>query len=315
MPPGPVSVELDRVTFAYPAADKVSLASLEEVATLDTRGGERRAARRLAHGRSRVRSWLWSARRAAASRRSPRSIPRLYDVDAGSVRVGGVDVRELTFDDLRATIGVVTQDGHLFHDSVRENLRYADPSADRRRPVGRAAQGPPRRPDRLAARRPRHGRRRARLPLLRRRAPAADDRPAAARQAKGRDPRRGDGQPRLDVGGGGAGRAGGGVGRPDGARDRPPPVDDPRRRPGPRARRTAGSSNAARTPSCSPPTAATPSSTKPSSTTRPPTPSWRSTEPRRRSALRCPVHARTYSHGLATPPALSLGLTGALMRG
>ena len=56
-------------------------------------------------------------------------IPRLYDVDAGHVRVGGVDVRDLTFDDLRATIGVVTQDGHLFHDSVRENLRYADPSA------------------------------------------------------------------------------------------------------------------------------------------------------------------------------------------
>ena len=42
------------------------------------------------------------------------------------MRVGGVDVREMSFDDLRATIGVVTQDGHLFHDSVRENLRYAD---------------------------------------------------------------------------------------------------------------------------------------------------------------------------------------------
>ena len=43
--------------------------------------------------------------------------------------IGGVDVRELTFDSLRATIGMVTQDGHLFHDSIRENLLFAAPEA------------------------------------------------------------------------------------------------------------------------------------------------------------------------------------------
>ena len=125
---GPVSVELDRVTFAYPAADKVSLASLEEVATLDTRGGEvvlRDVSLRVEPGQ--VVALVGSSGSGKSTVAS--LIPRLYDVDAGRVRVGGVDVRELSFDDLRATIGVVTQDGHLFHDSVRENLRYADPSA------------------------------------------------------------------------------------------------------------------------------------------------------------------------------------------
>ena len=56
-------------------------------------------------------------------------MPRLYDADAGAVRVGGVDVRDLSFDDLRATVGVVTQDGHLFHDTIRANLAYAAPDA------------------------------------------------------------------------------------------------------------------------------------------------------------------------------------------
>jgi ABC-type multidrug transport system fused ATPase/permease subunit len=128
MPTGPVRVELERVTFAYPAADKVSLASLEEVATLDTRGGEvvlRDVSLIVEPGQ--VVALVGSSGSGKSTIAS--LIPRLYDVDAGHVRVGGVDVRDMSFDDLRATIGVVTQDGHLFHDSVRENLRYADPSA------------------------------------------------------------------------------------------------------------------------------------------------------------------------------------------
>jgi ABC-type multidrug transport system fused ATPase/permease subunit len=56
-------------------------------------------------------------------------IPRLYDVDSGSVRLGGVDVRDLTAESLRDTLGMVTQDGHLFHDSLRENLLLAQPEA------------------------------------------------------------------------------------------------------------------------------------------------------------------------------------------
>jgi ABC-type multidrug transport system fused ATPase/permease subunit len=56
-------------------------------------------------------------------------LPRLYDVDAGSVRLSDVDVRDLTFASLRETVGVVTQDGHLFHDTIRANLAYARPGA------------------------------------------------------------------------------------------------------------------------------------------------------------------------------------------
>jgi ATP-binding cassette subfamily B protein len=128
LPDGPIGIELDHVSFAYPAADKVSLASLEEVATLDTRGGET-----VLHDVSlsvepgQVVALVGSSGSGKSTIAS--LVPRLYDVDAGSVRVGGVDVRQLRFDDLRSAVGVVTQDGHLFHDSVRDNLRYAAPDA------------------------------------------------------------------------------------------------------------------------------------------------------------------------------------------
>ncbi|MDT7581076.1 MAG: hypothetical protein QOK35_2340, partial [Pseudonocardiales bacterium] len=56
-------------------------------------------------------------------------LPRLYDVDAGVVRLGGVDVRELSFDARRGALGLVTQDGHLFHESIRANLLLARPEA------------------------------------------------------------------------------------------------------------------------------------------------------------------------------------------
>src|SRR5690606_1390974 len=56
-------------------------------------------------------------------------VPRLYDVDRGAVRLSGVDVRDLTFDSIRRTVGVVTQDGHLFHDTIAANLRFAKPDA------------------------------------------------------------------------------------------------------------------------------------------------------------------------------------------
>jgi len=56
-------------------------------------------------------------------------VPRLYDVDSGAVRISGVDVRDLTFGSLRGTVGMVTQDGHLFHDTIRANLAYARPGA------------------------------------------------------------------------------------------------------------------------------------------------------------------------------------------
>ncbi|MFF4211909.1 ABC transporter ATP-binding protein [Streptomyces sp. NPDC001796] len=128
VPDGPVSVEFESVRFAYPAADKVSLASLEEVATLDTRGGAD-----VLHGVS-FRAEPGQTVALVGSSGAGKStiaalLPRLYDVDEGAVRVGGVDVRDLSAASLRATLGMVTQDGHLFHDTVRANLLLARPDA------------------------------------------------------------------------------------------------------------------------------------------------------------------------------------------
>lgn len=128
VPEGPVAVEFEDVRFAYPAADQVSLASLEEVATLDGRGGAE-----VLHGIS-FRAEPGQTVALVGSSGAGKStiaqlLPRLYDVDAGAVRIGGTDVRDLTAGSLRATLGMVTQDGHLFHDSVRANLLLARPAA------------------------------------------------------------------------------------------------------------------------------------------------------------------------------------------
>jgi ATP-binding cassette subfamily C protein len=128
VPDGPLSVEFDDVRFAYPAADKVSLASLEEVAALDTRGGEE-----VLHGVS-FRAEPGQTVALVGSSGAGKStvaqlLPRLYDVDSGAVRVGGVDVRDLSAASLRGAVGMVTQDGHLFHDTVRANLLLARPEA------------------------------------------------------------------------------------------------------------------------------------------------------------------------------------------
>ena len=128
LPAGPVSVELDAVEFGYPAADKVSLASLEEVAVLDHRdSGD------VLHGIS-FRVEPGEVVALVGTSGSGKStiaslVPRLYDVDRGAVRLSGIDVRELSFDTIRDTVGLVTQDGHLFHDTVRENLLLARPDA------------------------------------------------------------------------------------------------------------------------------------------------------------------------------------------
>jgi ABC-type multidrug transport system fused ATPase/permease subunit len=128
LPDGPVSVEFDDVRFGYPSADKVSLASLEEVATLDTRGGTevlRGVSLRVEPGQ--VVALVGTSGSGKSTIAS--LAPRLYDVDRGAVRLSGIDVRDLSFEAIRDTVGMVTQDGHLFHDTVRENLRFARPSA------------------------------------------------------------------------------------------------------------------------------------------------------------------------------------------
>ncbi|MGE0300773.1 ABC transporter ATP-binding protein [Pseudonocardia sp.] len=128
LPDGPVSVALRDVRFAYPSAERVSLASLEDVAVLD-----RRANDEVLHGVSlevgggKLLALVGSS--GAGKSTIAALVPRLYDVDGGSVELSGIDVRDLTFAAVRGAVGVVTQDGHLFHDTIRANLRYAAPDA------------------------------------------------------------------------------------------------------------------------------------------------------------------------------------------
>jgi len=124
----PVGVELDAVEFAYPSADRISLASLEEVAVLDERINQavlHDITLRVEPGQT------VALVGASGSGKSTIAalVSRLYDVDAGAVRIGGVDVRKLSSGSIRETVGVVSQDGHLFHDTIANNLRYARPGA------------------------------------------------------------------------------------------------------------------------------------------------------------------------------------------
>jgi ATP-binding cassette, subfamily B, bacterial len=122
------SIELDRVSFGYPAASAVSLASLESVATLSAALGAE-----VLHDVSfRVEPGQMVALvgpSGAGKTTITSLVARLYDATAGAVRIGGHDVRELTQRSLRAVIGVVTQDAHMYHDTIRANLALARPDA------------------------------------------------------------------------------------------------------------------------------------------------------------------------------------------
>ncbi|WP_110470112.1 ABC transporter ATP-binding protein [Williamsia limnetica] len=127
-PTGPQSLSFDSVSFSYPSAEKVSLASLEEVATLDKRGGEE-----VIHDVSftvpegKMVALVGSS--GAGKSTIAQLATRLYDVNSGAVRLGGNDIRDLESGSLHRAIGLVTQDGHLFHDTVRANLLLANPDA------------------------------------------------------------------------------------------------------------------------------------------------------------------------------------------
>ncbi len=128
VPAGGVAVEFRDVRFGYPSADKVSLASLEEVTQLDDRGGVE-----VLHGIS-FRAEPGELVALVGSSGAGKStiaqlLPRLYDVDSGQVLLSGVDVKDLTAESVRRTVGMVTQDGHLFHDTIRANLQLARPGA------------------------------------------------------------------------------------------------------------------------------------------------------------------------------------------
>ncbi|WP_239314000.1 ABC transporter ATP-binding protein [Plantactinospora mayteni] len=128
IPRGAGRLEFSDVRFRYPTAAEVSLASLEEVATLDRTVNEpvlRGVSFTVEPGQMVALVGPSGAGKSTTSM----LVSRIYDVTDGAVRVGDVDVRDATLDSLRDTIGVVTQDSHLFHETIAENLRYAKPDA------------------------------------------------------------------------------------------------------------------------------------------------------------------------------------------
>jgi len=122
------SVEFDDVHFAYPGADEVSLASLEDVAVPD-----HSPRHPVLHGvsfRAEPGQLVALVGPSGAGKTTiSQLVPRVYDPDSGAVRIGGLDVRDATLQSLRDAIGVVAQDAHLFHDTIRVNLLYARPEA------------------------------------------------------------------------------------------------------------------------------------------------------------------------------------------
>ena len=128
LPSGPVGVELRDVSFSYPSADRVSLASLEGVALGDRLGGGA-VLRGIDFTVEPGQLVALVGPSGAGKTTLTGLVARLYDPDAGSVRINGVDLRDATLASISDTVGVVTQEAHLFHDTIRANLAYAAPEA------------------------------------------------------------------------------------------------------------------------------------------------------------------------------------------
>ena len=128
IPAGPAELTFAHVDFSYPGAEEVSLASLEAVARLDDTPRTEvlhDLSFEVAPGSMTALVGPSGAGKTTISL----LVSRLYDVDKGSVKINGVDLRDATTESLNATVGVVTQDPHLFHDTLRVNLSFAKPDA------------------------------------------------------------------------------------------------------------------------------------------------------------------------------------------
>ena len=128
LPKTALSLDFDDVRFRYPRADEVSLASLESVAILDTTQPQQVLHGVSFHAEPGTLTALVGPSGAGKTTISA-LLTRMYDVQEGAVRLGNVDVRDVTLQSLRDAVGVVTQDAHMFHDSIRANLVYAAPDA------------------------------------------------------------------------------------------------------------------------------------------------------------------------------------------
>jgi ATP-binding cassette subfamily B protein len=128
VPDGDRSIEFDSVSFSYPSAADVSLPSLEDV-SLPEHGGPTAVLHDVSFRVEPGQLVALVGHSGAGKSTIANLVPRLYDATGGTVRVGGLDVRHATLASLHDVIGVVSQDAHLFHDTIRANLVYARPEA------------------------------------------------------------------------------------------------------------------------------------------------------------------------------------------
>jgi ATP-binding cassette subfamily B protein len=125
------AIDFDHVSFHYPAASEVSLASLESIAlpVPEHAGGNQPVLREVTFHAPSGQLTALVGPSGAGKTTITHLVSRLYDPDEGAVRIGGQDLREVTLDSLHDAVGVVTQDAHMFHDTIRANLGYARPEA------------------------------------------------------------------------------------------------------------------------------------------------------------------------------------------
>ncbi len=129
LPDGPLSVSFNHVDFTYPRASEVSLASLESIARPESAGGVEPVLRNVSFDVDPGTLTALVGPSGAGKTTITALLARLYDPTNGSIRIGNADVKDISFHSLRGALGVVTQDSHLFHDTIGANLLYAKPDA------------------------------------------------------------------------------------------------------------------------------------------------------------------------------------------
>ncbi len=122
------TLEFKSVSFSYPTASEVSLASLESVAVLDTTV-EKQVLNDVSFRCNEGELVALVGPSGAGKTTISQLVTRMYDPQSGSIEIAGVDIRQVSFTSLRNLIGVVTQDAHMFHDTIRSNLLFAKPGA------------------------------------------------------------------------------------------------------------------------------------------------------------------------------------------